>query len=109
MGNDNTPDADVLAASGREDSTSGMTVVVPGYQDEGCTWESPTNNDVCDCRASKRVVLRTGTEYDDVLRELWDWSRYAGNTAGCAQGIATIWRGGNITCPFLAGCGDGPS
>lgn len=88
----------------------GITIVTHGgtvY--EGCWWQSPTNDYLCDFRARKQIVLRTsGSAYSYVLRKLWNWTLYTGNAAGCAGGIAGLWTGQRVTLPLLSDCVDGP-
>lgn len=86
----------------------GVIVAHDGVVYEGCLINNGDTY-VCDYRMRKPVVLHTGTDaWDFVLRKLWNWSRYVGNTLGCAGGIAGIWRGQPITLPMLTGCADGP-
>jgi hypothetical protein len=99
-----------LAQSGEDSSTYGQIIVLDGGQVyEGCDWRSPDNSYLCDYRQRKQIVLRTsGSAYSYVLRKLWDWTKYVGNTAGCAGGIASLWSGSKVTLPMLTGCADGP-
>lgn len=87
----------------------GATLVLDGgITFEGCDWISPSNSFDCDYRTSRHAVLTTMDTNTWKLRKLWDWTRYVGNTAGCAGGLTKVFSGGTITLPFLTGCADGP-
>lgn len=100
-----------LQRNGARAGTHGQVIITHGgavY--EGCNWYEETNNYYCDYRQSKAAVPRTnGLSHNGyILRKLWDWTGYVGNTAGCAGGITTVWNGSKVTALLLRGCADGP-
>lgn len=99
-----------LGQSGTDSSAHGRIIVLDGGSVfEGCDFRSPDNSYLCDYRQRKAIVLKTsGDAYSYALRKLWDWSKYAGNTAGCATGISGVWAGAKIRLPLLSDCADGP-
>ena len=102
-----------LRVKGSNSSKYGFVVVLDGGMVyEGCTWSSPSNDYTCDYRMRKPIVLKTsGNALGYALRKLWSWTKYVGNTLGCAGGIATLWYGGasgKVTLPILSDCADGP-
>lgn len=100
-----------LASEGSNGDPHGILIVMDdGATYEGCTWFSPSNDFLCDYRIRKPIVLKTsGNAREYVLRKLWDWAKYAGNTYGCAQGIGSVMVDGfSISQLFLANCFDGP-
>jgi len=99
-----------LAQAGSDNDQYGQTIVLgDGNVYEGCDWRSPDNSYLCDYHARKQIVIHTSTSgWGYGLRKLWDWTRYAGDTLGCASGIVSLWYGAKVGAALLSACDDGP-
>lgn len=95
-------------------SGHGWTIVTEsGLLFEGCKRLDPTKGAVhdweCDYHILEVINMVSGESSASWhLRKVVNWTKYVGNTAGCAAFLTGLSAGNVITLPGITGCADGP-